>query len=136
MSSGAQPLHEPLETLCIRPLHASSSVAVYDVHCRAHRRERGPEERPLTHQIVLPRRGVFEFESRGEKVIADANQVLFFNRDQGYRVAHPTGSGDDCTVFAFEDRLLRAAVELVDPRWLDSAPGASGSAASADSAAL
>lgn len=134
MSSGAQPLHEPLETLCIRPLHASSSVAVYDVHCRPHRRERGPEERPLTHQIVLPRRGVFEFESRGEKIIADANQVLFFNRDQGYRVAHPTGSGDDCTVFAFEDRLLRAAVQAVDPRWLDGDSGRAASFAATDDA--
>src|SRR6187549_3759195 len=118
MPSGAT-LHEPLETLCMRTLHASSSVSVYDVRCRPHHRQRGPEERPLAHQIVLPRRGVFEFESRGEKVIADANQVLFFNRDQEYHVAHPAGGGDDCTVFAFDDGLLRNAIEGVDPRWLD-----------------
>jgi AraC-like DNA-binding protein len=71
----------------------------------------------------LPRRGVFEFESRGEKVIADANQVLFFNRHQGYHVAHPAGGGDDCTVFAFDDGLLREAIGGIDPRWLDGDSG-------------
>src|SRR6478735_3150546 len=119
MPAAVDPPHDPLETLCIHALHTSASVSVYDVLCRPHDKQRGPEERPLTHQIVFPRRGVFEFESRGEKLIADANQILFFNRDQGYRVAHPAGAGDDCTVFAFDDRLLRDALELTDPRWVD-----------------
>ena len=123
MPAAADKLHDPLETLCVHPLHATASVRVYDVLCRAHNKRRGPEEQPLAHQIVFPRRGVFEFESRGEKVVADANHVLFFNRDDTYRVAHPAGAGDDCTVFAFEDRLLRDALELVDPGWLDVASG-------------
>jgi AraC family transcriptional regulator len=125
MSADGNALHDPLDTLCIRPLHASASVSVYDVLCRPQDQQRGPEERPLTHQIVFPRRGVFEFESRGEKLIADANRVLFFNRDQAYHVAHPAGSGDDCTVFAYGDRLLRDALELADPRWLDGSSNAS-----------
>jgi AraC-like DNA-binding protein len=120
--------------LCIQPLHTTPSVSVYDVLCRPHGKQRGPEEYALTHQIVFPRRGVFEFESRGEKLIADANRVLFFHRDEGYRVAHPAGAGDDCTVFAFDDRVLRDALALVDPRWLDAASGR-GSSTSADSLA-
>lgn len=127
MPLSADAPHDPLETLRIHALHASRSVAVYDVCCRPRDKQRGPEERPLSHQIVFPRRGVFEFESRGEKLIADPNHVLFFNRDQPYRVAHPAGAGDDCTVFAFEDRLLRDALELVDPRLLDGASALSGS---------
>ena len=119
--SSTDTLHDPLETLCVKPLHTSASVSVHDVCCRPHGKERGPEERPLTHQIVFPRHGVFEFASRGETVIADANRVLFFTRDETYRVAHPAGAGDDCTVFAFDDRLLRAALELIDPRWLATA---------------
>jgi AraC family transcriptional regulator len=119
MSSDSNTLHDPLDTLCIRPLHASASVSIYDVLCRPHDHQLGPEERPLSHQIVFPRRGVFEFESRGEKLIADANRVLFFNRHEPYRVAHPRGAGDDCTVFAFGDQLLCDALELADPRWLD-----------------
>ncbi|HKO53250.1 MAG TPA: AraC family transcriptional regulator [Polyangiaceae bacterium] len=128
----AHTLHDPLETLSIRPLHASPSVSVYDVRCRPHDRQRGPEERPLAHQIVFPRRGVFEFEARGEKLIADANQVLFFNRDQGYRVAHPAGTGDDCTVLSFDDHPLRDALERVDPRWLDTNCGRAASSTSSD----
>lgn len=69
MPSGIEAPHDPLETLCIHPLHESGSVSVYDVACRPHDTQRGPEERPLTHQIVFPRRGVFEFESRGERLI-------------------------------------------------------------------
>jgi len=119
MPAGVDALHDPLDTLCVHPLHGSRGVSVYDVRCRPHDRQRGPEERPLANQIVFPRRGVFEFETRGETVIADANHVLFFNRDHGYHVAHPVGAGDDCTVFAFDDGWLRNALELVDPRWLD-----------------
>jgi AraC family transcriptional regulator len=118
-----QTLHDPLETLCIRPLHASVSVSIHDVFCRPHDKQRGPEERPLAHQIVFPRRGVFEFESRGEKLIANANHVLFFNRDEAYHIAHPAGAGDDCTVFAYEEGLLRDALQLADPRWLDAVSG-------------
>jgi AraC family transcriptional regulator len=119
--------HDPLETLCIHALHGTRCVSVYDVRCRPHDKHRGPVERPLTHQIVFPRRGVFEFESRGAKLTADANQVLFFNRDQEYQVAHPVGGGDDCTVFAFDDRVLCDALTLVDPRWLDGAGNAGAS---------
>jgi len=132
MPAAAAP-HDPLETLCIHALHGSGSVSVYDVRCRPRDKQRGPEERPLTHQIVFPRSGVFEFESRGEKLIADANQVLFFNRGQGYHVAHPAGAGDDCTVFAFDDSLLCDVLELVDPRWLD---GRGSGASSSHSGAL
>lgn len=121
MPLGTEAPHDPLETLCIHPLHGSLTVSVYDVRCRPHDERRGPEEHSLTHQIVFPRRGVFQFEARGEKLIADPNRILFFNRGQGYHVAHPAFAGDDCTVFAFDDRALRDALELIDPRWLDDA---------------
>jgi len=121
MAVGAGAPHEPLETLRIRPLHGGRCVSVYDVCCRPHDKQRGPEERPLSHQIVIPRRGAFEFQSRGQQLIADPNQVLFFNRDQAYQVAHPVGAGDDCTVFAFDERILRDALEVVDPEWLEDA---------------
>lgn len=123
--SSTEALHDPLETLCVRALHVSATVSVHDVVCRPHAMERGPEERPLSHQIVFPRRGVFAFESRGEQVIADANRVLFFTRDEPYRVAHPAGEGDDCTVFAFGDGVLRDALELIDPGWLGTATAVS-----------
>jgi len=111
----ARPLHDPLETLGVQTLHHSTSVSVYDVRCRPREFSRGPEEWSRTHQIVFPRRGVFEREARGDKLLADANHVLFFQRDEPYRVSHPGGCGDDCTVFAFDDALLDAAVLELDP---------------------
>jgi AraC-like DNA-binding protein len=120
LGRSARPLHDPLETLGVQTLHHSTSVSVYDVCCRPRDFSRGPEERSRTHQIVFPRRGVFEREARGDKLLADANHVLFFLRDEPYRVSHPAGCGDECTVFAFEDALLEAAVRELDPDWAES----------------
>jgi AraC family transcriptional regulator len=106
-------LHDPVATLRSEELHRSASVTVFDVRCRPCEFARGPEEWSRTNQIVFPRRGVFEREARGDKIVADANHVLFFNRDEPYHVAHPTGSGDDCTVFVFEEALLREAVGAI-----------------------
>jgi AraC-like DNA-binding protein len=115
-------LHDPLATLQMRPLHASAAVNVYDVHCQPSDFGRGPEECSRSDQIVLPRRGVFEREARGERLIAEPNRVLFFSRDEGYRVAHPAGCGDECTVLVFEPQLLREAVQLYDPGWAARSP--------------
>jgi AraC family transcriptional regulator len=115
LAGSARTLHDPLQTLGVQTLHHSASVSVSDVRCRPHDFSRGPEEWSRTHQIVFPRRGVFEREARGDKLLADANHALFFQRDEPYRVVHPGGCGDDCTVFAFDDALLGAAVRQFDP---------------------
>jgi AraC-like DNA-binding protein len=98
------------------PLHRTPSVAIYDVRCRPCDYGRGPEEWSRVNQIVFPRSGVFLGEMRGEEVLADANHVLFFGRNETYRVTHPARCGDDCTVFAFEDALLIEAVGIHDLR--------------------
>jgi AraC-like DNA-binding protein len=116
----ARTLHDPLQTLGVRTLHHSASVSVSDVRCRPLDCSRGPEEWSRTHQIVFPRRGVFEREARGDKLLADANHALFLQRDEPYRVTHPGGCGDDCTVFAFDDALLTAALRQFDPAGAES----------------
>jgi len=108
-------LHDPLQTLSICGLCHSASVSVYDVQCRPRDFARGAEERARAQQVVFPRRGVFAVETRGRELIADANHVLFFNRDEAYRVAHPAGCGDDCTVLAFDESLAREAIAEWDP---------------------
>src|SRR6185436_2302583 len=115
-----RPLHDPSQTLRIRALHDSPSVSVYDVCCRPRDFQRGAEEWSLSHQIVFPRRGVFERETRGRKLLADSNQVLFFNRGESYRVAHPGGCGDECTVWVFDDGLSREAIAEWDPACAES----------------
>jgi AraC-like DNA-binding protein len=73
------------------------------------------------HQIVFPRQGVFECELRGQKLVADANRALFFNRDESYRVTHPARCGDDCTVLTFDEELLRGALAELEPAQLENA---------------
>lgn len=107
------------DPLQVRPLHCSKAVSLYDVRCRPCDFGRGPEEWSHADQIVLPRRGVFEREARGETTLADANHVLFFNHDEGYRVSHPAGCGDDCSVIVFDAALLHEAVRQRDPTWAE-----------------
>lgn len=113
------PHHDPVDTWCVRPLHHSTSVDIYDIGCRPHDFRRGPEECTRAHQIVFPRRGVFERELRGRRVIADMNHVLFFSPYEPYRIAHPSGHGDDNTVFTFDSALLRDAIGCHDPAWTE-----------------
>ncbi len=108
-------LHDPLQTLSICALCHSAGVSVYDVQCRPTDFARGAEECVRAHQVVFPRRGVFSIEAGGRELLADPNHALFFNRDEAYRVSHPAGCGDDCTVLAFDEPLAREAIAEWDP---------------------
>jgi len=103
-------------TLQQRQLFASASCTVHDVCCRPHDRAHGPEEWCSENQVVFPRSGLFVRDARGQSVLGDPNHVLFFHKHEVYRVAHPAGHGDDCTVFCFADATLREAIATVDPR--------------------
>jgi AraC family transcriptional regulator len=108
--------HSASETLLLVPLFTGAQLSVHDVRCRPHDFSPGREESSRLHQVVFPRRGVFERRLRGRRLIADPTQVLFFGKDEAYQVAHPAGCGDDCTAFSFTDVLLRDALASVDPR--------------------
>jgi AraC-like DNA-binding protein len=97
------------------PLYRSPNVAISDVCCRPQCREHGPEEHSRGHHIVFPRSGVFLKRVAGREFVADPNQVLFFNRAEPYRVAHPVDGGDDCTVFEFRPELLLEAIGSIQP---------------------
>src|SRR5204862_6882441 len=68
------------------------------------------------NHIVFPRRGVFLKHIGKEEIVGDPNHVLFFRRNEPYRVAHPVGQGDDCTVLAFPTELLAESVAAYQPR--------------------
>jgi AraC family transcriptional regulator len=104
------------DTLRQRQLHASRSVTIHDVRCRPHDHAHGPEEWSTANQIVFPRTGLFVREAAGQQVLGDSNQVLFFSKHEAYRVAHPAGCGDDCTVFCYADDVLLEAFAAFDPR--------------------
>ena len=92
--------------LHITRLHRGRNVSIADVRCRPHCRACGGEESTDAHQIVFVRAGVFVRRQGRRELVADSNQVLFFTRHEPYRVSHPVGDGDDCTVFTFSPEVL------------------------------
>jgi len=100
-------------------LHESAQVALVDVRCRPADHARGPEELSPTNDLVFPRTGVFLRHVHRADVVGDPSQVLFFRRDEPYRVSHPARCGDDCTSFAFAPSLLVEAVQAHDPHVQD-----------------
>jgi AraC family transcriptional regulator len=101
-------------------LYRSRSVTISDVFCRPHLRECGAEEISRANHIVFPRSGVFVKRIGKEEIVADPNHVLFFRKNEPYRVAHPVGDGDECMVLAFASELLTEAVATYQPRLVDS----------------
>lgn len=93
-----------------RLLFESMGVALVDFRCQAGVEPAGAEEPNSTHSVVLVRRGVFQRTRGRETLVADSNDVLFFNAGQPWRFSHPLPGGDDCTILALE---AGRALELV-----------------------
>lgn len=88
----------------------TDSIAVRDVICDGACRERGEEESACRTSLVFPYRGVFVRHVGDEEVVAEPNQVLFFNRGEAYRVSHPVVGGDACLSVAMPEALLAELV--------------------------
>ncbi len=88
-------------------LFRSPSVAITDTHCRGSHRHLSAEECTATTQLVFPYRGVFVRHIGDDQVIAEANQVLFFNAGEGYRVSHPVTGGDASLTVILDEEQLR-----------------------------
>jgi AraC-like DNA-binding protein len=99
-----------------RVLLGSIGVSVEEFRCRAHVEPLGPEEPNPTHGIVFVRQGVFRRMQQRETLVADANQVLFYNAGQPYRYSHPLPGGDDCTILVPDDDRARELVAAHAPR--------------------
>jgi AraC-like DNA-binding protein len=68
---------------------------------------RTPGETAAAAHLVFPYRGVFVRHVGSEDVVADANQVLFFNAEESYSVSRPLAGGDASLVLIIEKALLR-----------------------------
>ena len=75
-------------------LLSSPTVCVRDVHCKGSCREHGPEEHASATELVFPYRGVYVRHLGSDQAVAEANQVLFFNASEAYRISHPVTGGD------------------------------------------
>jgi AraC-like DNA-binding protein len=80
---------------------------VRDVVCGGECRHRSAEECSRSTHLVFPYRGVYVRHVGRNDAVAEANQVLFFNAEEGYRVSHPVEGGDACLSLVIDQDLLR-----------------------------
>ena len=66
-----------------------------------------PEEYTTTTQLIFPYRGVYVHHVGHDEAVAEANQVLFFNANEGYRISHPVAGGDASLTLVIRESQLR-----------------------------
>ena len=93
--------------LSVQPLLESESVALRDVVCGGECKHESTEECAELTYLVFPYRGVYVRHLGGDDAVAEANQVLFFNADEGYRVSHPLVGGDACLSLWVTEPVVR-----------------------------
>jgi len=85
----------------------SSTVTIRETYCQGSCRHQGAEECTATTQLVFPYRGVYVRHVGSDQAVAEANQVLFFNATEGYRVSHPVPGGDASLTLVISEPQLR-----------------------------
>ena len=91
----------------VQRLLKASTVAAWDVCCKGSCAELSEEEHAAETQLVFPYRGVYARHLNGEEAVAEANQVVFFNANETYRVSHPVPGGDASLVLTVDEDLMR-----------------------------
>src|SRR5262245_24752175 len=89
-----------------QPLLKTELVSIRDVHCAGRCKDRSDEESTNATHMAFPYRGVFVRHLGGDDAVAEANQVLFFNAHEGYRVSHPVPGGDASLDLVVSEPLL------------------------------
>jgi AraC family transcriptional regulator len=103
---------ERMPELAVQFLLKSPTVTIRDVYCQGRCRDKSAEEWTAATELVFPYRGVYVRHLGSDQEVAEANQVLFFNASEAYRVSHPVSRGDACLSLAISEPLLR---ELAPP---------------------
>lgn len=84
----------------------TKTVTIRDIVCNGECRHKSDEECAHKTSLVYPYRGVFMRHVGRNDTVAEANQVLFFNIGQGYRISHPVDGGDACIDLSIDESLL------------------------------
>ncbi len=84
----------------------TATVTIQDVVCRGACRHKSVEECTDATHLVFPYRGAFVRHVGRNDAVAEANQVLFFNDAEAYRVSHPIEGGDACLDLVISGPLL------------------------------
>src|SRR6266853_2512030 len=96
----------------VQSLLKTPTVAIRDTYCQGSCRHQTAEECTATTQLVFPYRGVYVRHLGNDQAVAEANQVLFFNATEGYRISHPVPGGDASLSLAIGEPLLRELAPL------------------------
>jgi AraC-like DNA-binding protein len=84
----------------------SQTATIRETHCQGSCRHPNAEECTASTQLVFPYRGVYIRHVGNEQNVAEANQVLFFNAGEGYRVSHPVPGGDSSLTLVISEPQL------------------------------
>lgn len=99
--------NRPVPEIVTQCLLNSLTVTIKDTCCQGTCRHEGPEECTNSTQLVFPYRGVYVRRVGQEQAVAEANQVLFFNAYEAYRISHPISGGDACLTLAIDEEQLQ-----------------------------
>jgi AraC family transcriptional regulator len=92
--------------VAVQSLLNTPTVTIRDVCCRGSCRHQSAEECAAALHLVFPYRGVYVRHLGDDDAVAEANQVLFFNPSEGYRVSHPLSGGDASLDLVVSEPLL------------------------------
>jgi AraC-like DNA-binding protein len=92
--------------LSARLLLNTRTVAIRDIVCSGECRHKSAEECSSATHLVFPYRGVYVRHVGGHETVAEANQVLFFNQSESYRISHPVKGGDACLSLTIREPWL------------------------------
>jgi AraC family transcriptional regulator len=90
----------------VQSLLTSPTVTIRDTYCRGSCRHQSAEECTTTTQLVFPYRGVYVRHVGHDQAVGEANQVLFFNAFEGYRISHPVPGGDASLTLVISEAML------------------------------
>lgn len=91
----------------VQSLLRTPTVTVRDVGCEGAHRHKSAEEHAHATHLVFPYRGAYVRHVGRDEAVAEANQLLFFNTQEGYRVSHPLAGGDASVDLLVDETLLR-----------------------------
>ena len=106
-SARAADLGSSVPELAVESLLTTPTVMVMDVFCEGSEAGPGAKEHAATTQLVFPYRGTYVRHMGRDEVVAEANQVLFFNANERYRVSHPVPGGDASLSLIISEPVLR-----------------------------
>jgi AraC-like DNA-binding protein len=104
-----------MSEFAVQSLLDTKTMGIHDVCCQGSCRHQSAEECTAATQVVFPYRGVYVRHLGQDQAVAEANQVLFFNATEGYRVSHPVPGGDASLTLVIGETQLH---ELAPPALL------------------